>query len=275
MSIRITPLSKHVGALIEGMDLRTVADDSTARAVREAFAKHHLLLIRQKDVSDEDQVRFAELFGKISIRHLRSNESGKSLTQFVSNARSDVILGDGEIVFHQDHSFYNPPLTAIILYGVQIPPSGSSTKFRNAHTMFLEFPEELKERARKVRVLHLFNYQGDYTGWQDPATAPPDSPRAWQPLVWTRPGTGEEVLWLSPLSTVGFEGIDFDGGMKLIGELRAAADAIETRHTFVHTWAPGDLVIWNNLMLQHARLPFPANEPRTLRRSAILADAAV
>ena len=274
MNLRITPLSTNVGALVEGFDLRKTADPAAAEAVREAFRRHHMLLIRQRDVSDVDQVRFAELFGKISVRHLRANESSQSLTQFVSNSRSDGILGDGEIVFHQDHSFYNPPLTAIILYGVQIPPSGSQTKFRNAHTMFLEFPEALRARARKVRVLHLFNYQGDYTGWQDPATAPADSPRAWQPLVWTRPGTGEEVLWLSPLSTVGFEGIGFDDGMKLIGELRAAADAIEARHTVVHTWAPGDLVIWNNLMLQHGRLPFPANEARTLRRSAILADAA-
>lgn len=270
MSIRVQPLSEHVGALIEGLDLRQVADAATEAALRDAFSRHHLLLIRQTGVSDADQVRFAQLFGKISLRHVRENESREALTQFVSNTRPDGILGDGEIVFHQDHTFYNPPLGAIILYGVQIPPSGSATKFRNAQSLFEELPADLRERARRVRVLHLFNYQGDYTGWQDPAEAPPDSPRAWQPLVWTRPESREEVLWLSPLTTVGFEGISLDDGKQLIAELREAAEAIERRHTYVHQWAPGDLVIWNNLMLHHARLPFASSEPRTLRRSAII-----
>ena len=38
----------------------------------------------------------------------------------------------------------------------------------------------------------------------------------------------------------------------------------------VHDWAAGDLLIWDNLMLQHARLPFDSSEPRTLRRTPIL-----
>ena len=37
---------------------------------------------------------------------------------------------------------------------------------------------------------------------------------------------------------------------------------------------PGDLVLWNNRTLQHAREPFDNSQPRTLRRTALMARAA-
>ncbi|MDR3421739.1 MAG: SDR family NAD(P)-dependent oxidoreductase [Xanthobacteraceae bacterium] len=39
---------------------------------------------------------------------------------------------------------------------------------------------------------------------------------------------------------------------------------------YVHNWSTGDLLIWGNLLLQHARLPFDSNEPHTLRRTPII-----
>jgi alpha-ketoglutarate-dependent taurine dioxygenase len=270
MDIDVRPLSAHVGAEITGLDMRKLADAQTTERLRAAFRDHHLLVVRQDDVSDADQQRFARLFGEISIRYMRPNENAETRTQYVSNTRPDGILGDGEIVFHQDHVFYERPLTAIILYALDIPKSGSATKFRNAHTILKELPADLVAQARKIRILHLFNYQGDYTAWQDPDKAPPDSPRAWQPLVWVNPETKKDALWVSPLSTVDFEGISREGGRRLTEELSERAAEIDGKHTYVHNWTPGDLVIWDNRMLHHARLPFDSSEARTLRRSSIL-----
>lgn len=265
----VVPLSPHVGVEIVGLDLREPFDGATAETVRQAFRDHHLLLVRQHDLPDEAQVRFASLLGRVGIRYARGNETG-SVTQYVSNARADGILGDGEITFHMDHTFYETPLKAIALYGVTIPASGSQTKFRNAHVLYERLPEDMKRRAEGVRILHLFNYRGDHTGWQNPDEAPPDSPRAWQPLVWDNPETGERALWLSPLSTVGFDGISMDDGKALIEELWDYSVSIDAELTYVHTWATGDLVIWNNQMLHHARMPFDSDEPRTLRRNSVL-----
>ena len=270
MTIEIKSLTPHVSAEIIGLDLRKAADTAAAEALRAAFRDHHLLVVRQPGATDEDQVRFARIFGEISVRYSRTNEDKKSVVQYVSNSRPDGILGDGEIVFHQDHVFYETPLTAIILYGIDIPKSGTATKFRNAHSLYANLSPALRERARKVKILHLFNYQGDHTGWQDPDKAPPDSPRAWQPLVWTNPQTVKQALWLSPLSTVGFEGVSLEEGRKLIDELWEFAASIDHDYTYTHRWSPGDLVIWDNRMLHHARLPFQSSESRTLRRSSIV-----
>ncbi len=270
MTIRFEALTRHVGVEVKGLDLHQTTDPATAKALRDAFREHHLIVVRQPGVSDDEQVRFARIFGEIAVRYSRANENTQAKVQYVSNSRPDGILGDGEIVFHMDHVFYETPLTAILLYGIDIPQSGTATKFRNAHELYARLPDALRERARKLKILHLFNYGGDHTGWQDPDEASPDSPRAWQPLVWTNPETGEEALWLSPLTTVGFDGIALGEGRRLIEELWAFAATVDPEFTYVHRWAPGDLVIWDNRMLHHAREPFLSSESRTLRRSSIV-----
>jgi taurine dioxygenase len=37
-------------------------------------------------------------------------------------------------------------------------------------------------------------------------------------------------------------------------------------NTYIHDWQVGDLVVWDNIALQHGRRPVPDDGPRTLRR---------
>ena len=39
--------------------------------------------------------------------------------------------------------------------------------------------------------------------------------------------------------------------------------------TWHHRWRPGDLVIWDNRCVNHARTDFSADEPRLLRRYTV------
>jgi hypothetical protein len=43
-------------------------------------------------------------------------------------------------------------------------------------------------------------------------------------------------------------------------------------HLYSHGWEVGDLIVWDNLLLQHARPDFDPNENRTLRRCALAHD---
>jgi len=62
-------------------------------------------------------------------------------------------------------------------------------------------------------------------------------------------------------------GMPEDEGRALIDELLAHA----TQRQFVHThrWRVGDLVMWDNRCLNHARTDFPSDERRLLRRNVI------
>jgi alpha-ketoglutarate-dependent taurine dioxygenase len=46
-------------------------------------------------------------------------------------------------------------------------------------------------------------------------------------------------------------------------------------HVFVHRWRKGDLIMWDNHVLQHARAPVDASQPRELRRCMLAGDTAV
>ena len=61
---------------------------------------------------------------------------------------------------------------------------------------------------------------------------------------------------------------------RILGMPRANSDALleelysalyDPAHVYEHVWHPGDLVIWDNLIVQHAR-PEPNDRARTLRR---------
>lgn len=267
MGMSITPLSAHVGARITGIDLKQPITPDGAAALRNALDQHHMLVVSQPDLTEAEQARFGEVFGKIEVRTAKAGT--RPTEQFVSNTRQDGILGDGEIEFHHDHLFHAEPLSAIALYGIEIPASGSRTSFRSSSVLLSRARKAFDIDLDSIRCLHLFNYGADFTAWQDPAQASPDSPRAWQPLVWTHPRTGEKVFWLCRTSAVDFEGISRQDGYQLIQDLVAFADA-QTDLVYTHDWKVGDLVIWSNRMVQHRRLPFNANEGRTLRRTPIV-----
>jgi taurine dioxygenase len=191
----------------------------------------------------------------------------------VSNTRGDGILSVGRLGFHHDHLFYEHPLTALMLYAIEIPESGSVTSFRSGASMCAALPPDLHDRAAAIECLHLYDYTkinaGLYEPWADPATASPDAESDYKPLIWHHPVTGVEVLWLSPPE--GFRRIDRDGGIELFNELRAFVDGhIDEIDHYDHDWRPGDLVVWSNLLVAHARHSFDKTQPRTLRRTPII-----
>ena len=46
----------------------------------------------------------------------------------------------------------------------------------------------------------------------------------------------------------------------------------DERYVYEHPWQPGDLVIWDNRCLVHARTDFDSAEPRLLRRFSVTGE---
>ena len=62
--ITAEPMSSVLGARIRGIDLSTDYGEEARRAIREAFARYSVLCFPGQDISYEDQVRFAAIFGR-------------------------------------------------------------------------------------------------------------------------------------------------------------------------------------------------------------------
>lgn len=263
------PLSPALGVEVQGLDLREAIDADTADVLRALLRRHHLLLVRDQRLEEASQVRFAELFGPISHRGawMRTRD-----VAHVSNVRPDGVLGSGEMQFHADHTFFKRPLKALALYAVEVPKRGGDTLFANCILAYRNLPAVLKRRVAHLSSVQLFEYGGEYNTRVRLADASPNALRAEHPLVIEDPDSGEPVLFVHQLTTAAIPGLDDDQTETLLAELvpYVADPAVGYRHA----WRAGDLVLWNNMTLQHARTYFDANEPRTLRRTPIAASVA-
>jgi alpha-ketoglutarate-dependent taurine dioxygenase len=281
MALTFEKLSPYVGVEVFGFTTENMNTPEIEEQLRDAFIKYHLLKINIADFSSEDQRRFAQIFGDITIRGTYQADPEEKDTQYVSNTREDGILGNGEIVFHHDHLYYKNPLTSLMLYAIEVPPSGSVTRFRSEAELLKRVPAELKDKAEKVECLHLYDYlnpvvlSGDFTGGPDLSTYSPESPRYWRPLTWKDPRSDSDILLLS-------KGVDYRGaidsvaeGSRLIEDLYSFGndEALNDEITYDHHWQSNDLIIWDNLVLAHARMPFNKSEPRTMRRTPIVNEA--
>ena len=48
--------------------------------------------------------------------------------------------------------------------------------------------------------------------------------------------------------------------------------ATQREFVYTHKWRLGDLVMWDNRQTMHRARPFPAHEPRDMRRTTLAGD---
>ncbi len=164
--------------------------------------------------------------------------------------------------------FLETPLKAISLYALAVPSRGGETCFIDAARAYQELPEQLKERIAHLEARHIYDY-GANRGNQapNPQQLSEQADTAVHPIVWPHPDTGEPILFVSRLFTVEILGIAREESAALLKTLFEHLEA--RRSDYSHPWRVGDLMIWDNRILQHARNDFDPTEKRALRRVPI------
>lgn len=264
----VVPLAPF-GAELRGVDLARELPGPERAAIARAWRDHRLLLVRDQDLTGDQQVRFATLVGPL-FRY-----GGYAAWQgdwgFVSNQEPTGALRTGPLLFHSDHAFEAEPLKAICLHALAVPASGGSTRFVDGCRAFEALPAGLRDRIRGRTAVHVFDL-GDPAGDRAHriATAPPTARRAEHPVAWPHPETGRPILYVSGMQTDHVVGLRPAESRALLDDLLAVLyreDAV-----LEHRWRPGDVVLWDNRALQHARADFDPAEARTLRRVTIAED---
>jgi alpha-ketoglutarate-dependent 2,4-dichlorophenoxyacetate dioxygenase len=90
-----------------------------------------------------------------------------------------------------------------------------------------------------------------------------------QRLVRTHPATGRKSLYLS--SHAGrIVGMPMPEARVLLRDL--TEHATQSAFVYVHRWRRWDFVMWDNRRTMHRARPFPAHEPRDVRRTTLVGD---
>src|SRR5689334_21065607 len=104
----LRPLSSAFGVEAVGLDLDTPLTPGMRSALRAAYRRRHLLLVRGECVPMTTQREFASLFGPVID------------SAYVSNARPDGIIANGALLFHSDLAFTDHPYLGLSLHAIEL-----------------------------------------------------------------------------------------------------------------------------------------------------------
>ena len=274
-----TPLNAHFAGRLEGLDLREPFTPEQVDAFRAAMDRFAVLVIPGQKLTDEEQVRFAEQFGRVEATPTLVDQGRRRLANMKINDISnlgpdgDIFAKDdrrrmynlGNLLWHSDSSFKATPALYSMLNARVIPPSGGETEFVDTRVAWDHLPERMKDEVRDLVCDHSLIFSRAQLGFDafSPAEQELCKPVP-QRLVRRHPGSGRLALYLS--AHIGrVQGQPTPEGMVLIRELTEFA----TQRPFVyqHRWTADDLVIWDNRCTMHRGLRYDDKRyPRDMRR---------
>jgi taurine dioxygenase len=233
--------------------------------LRGLLATHQFLLVRG-GVSAEEHLRLMRAFGRVLPQGpravLHDQPTGLKDVIYLSNTRGDGVNGNAELWFHHEFAYLPTPCAGLSLYAEEVDEGVAVTRFASGIRAYQQLPDDLKRRLDKLQVLFVANYV--FTTRNRDAEADPTWPRAVHPAGVPHPITGEPCIFVNQSQTDSIVGLDRSESDALIDTLYGYL--FDPANVYEHHWQNGDLVIWDNLALQHAR---PSNNPdavRTLRR---------
>jgi len=272
VAVGVRPLSPALGAEIVGVDLSEKLDDNTAARILSAWHAHLVLLFRNQDLSEDDEVRFAETFGEPARIHTKQFVRTHPAVMLISNIREDGkligALPDGEMHFHTDQCHQERPAKASMLYSIEVPSQGGNTLFANGYKAYETLPDDIKRRIDGRRALNAYDY--DRAATKRGTELAEGVPHYAHPVVRTHPDTGRKALYVNRLMTIRIEGLPADESEELLSFL---FDHQERREfVYEHVWHTRELLMWDNRCTLHARTDFSADERRLMRRVTILGE---
>jgi alpha-ketoglutarate-dependent taurine dioxygenase len=170
--------------------------------------------------------------------------------------------GISELVWHNDQSHRPMRKVLSVFEALDVEPSVTPTEFRDMYTAYETLPLALRHGLEHRQVVYY-----------DPRLpSPAEMPRladATHPVFTAHPHTGRKTIYVNDFADriTGMNRAESDATM---AEVRAHIDSSAPR--YVHQWRSGDLVLWDNVGLQHRRDAVPGHQRRIMRQHGGLAE---
>jgi taurine dioxygenase len=265
----------------------TRPDPQTAGLLTVALRSHLLLVLRgQTSPTEAELDEFLRGLGRLVLEtedgrehykgHLHKGGTGpasdlkREMRAYQHRAEDNsgstyydpAATGASELVWHNDQS-HRPMLKVIsVLEALDFDEATVPTQFRNTYVAAEALPPEKRSELAGRQAIYF-----------DPRLPPPSElPRAcdaMHPVVISHPHSGRKALYVNDYAdrVAGMDRADSD---ELLSRLRLHLDTHAPRYD--HEWRTGDIVVWDNVGLQHRRDPVPAGQRRRMRQHGGVAE---
>lgn len=263
------PLADGFGAIVEGLEAPATADRTVGSALRAACAKYSFLVIKGLQLTFEQQRALGSHFGVV----LERKEQPPSQAS-LGEAQPQNAMEPG-LLLHFDHWLLDgvpTPLPFTMLYGVTVTENGGETLLVSTVDAYRILPPTTKHRISALTVVDCYDYSrsaGARRGTRVRASLEGENqPHLIHPIVAASVASGALMLWVSPGNTDRINELTEVESESLLADLFEVLTAHAIRYE--HNWRRGDLLLWDNRLVVHGRLPYPLRERRYLRRLSIM-----
>lgn len=238
------------------IDLAAQIGPAERAALQRIYRRDGLILFRGQNLSREQQLAACDIFGP-ALRTELDN-------YVVSNVEEDGLLGKAELLFHNDIPYVPAPFLGGSLYALDIAPGASPTRYASGLRAWERLPNALKQRIADLKALQV---KGRLLGRRTTlADMVAGDTAAVHPVVCRQQETARPYLFVNLDMTACITTLPPAQSDALIEELFTYL--YDRANVYEHHWTRGDLLIWDNLALQHARSE-TGSGARTLRRVSI------
>jgi alpha-ketoglutarate-dependent 2,4-dichlorophenoxyacetate dioxygenase len=285
MPITMRQVGPCFAAEVDGLDLGKPLSRDEIDAVHAGMDRYAVLVFHDQKITDEQQLAFTRSLGDIEHSigtSLRSPDEYRLPTTFadVSNldkdnkvfARDDRprLFGLGNRLWHSDSSFKVTPAKYSLLRAVSIPSKGGNTEYADMRAGYDTLDEETKAEIEELVCEHSQLFSRAILGFTDFTE---EERLRFKPvrqcLVRTHPVTKRKSLYLASHAG-GILGWPVPEARAFLRDL--IEHATQRQFVYAHKWTVNDLVMWDNRQTMHRARPFPANEPRDMRRTTLAGD---
>lgn len=250
------PLHPDFGVEVIGFDIQTGRSPGDIEQLNAAYDQHSMLLFRGgPKLSHERHLEIASWFGPPSP----VDNSGKG--DFVSVLHNDEAAGSMQLPFHSDLTYTDDPIRAICLQAIKLPGKPTSTSYVSGAAAWRHLPGDLQQELDGLTLQHFYETRMADFDW------PPFI--AEHPIRKLNPRTGKPILFVTENHAHRILELDEDHSRAMIERLFGYLYASERRYD--HVWQLGDVLMWDNWVLQHARTEHsdPGQGARALQRVAL------
>jgi alpha-ketoglutarate-dependent taurine dioxygenase len=267
--LKIRNLRPEFGAEVSGLVPQIPLDKETAEALKKLFDERSLLVFRNIDLDLKFQAYLSELL--IGNDALAPDAPAPVENFYVSNEKETAAAPFGRLMYHSDGQWSKERSDLLSLYGEKVEQPSVPTMFVSSATGWDTLPEHLRARVKDRFAVHMHDEEtylkrakGDTEVLVNSYAGSEKSNR--MPIAYTHPRTGRTLLYVSQQMTHHIDGLSPQESEELLEALFKHLYA--PGNELAHHWRERDLVMWDNLALQHARPNVESTGPkRTLRKT--------
>lgn len=280
-TIHVAPNPSGFGAEITGLDLSAPLPPAALAAVRQAWADHAVIWFPDQPLTHDELEAFTLQIGPFGFDPFIKPMEGRPHILELRREPNETARNFGA-GWHSDWSFQDEPPAGTILHSKVTPPVGGDTLYADCTAAWNALSPVMQKMLDGLTAIHsaalpygtkgLFAHEqaggGDRT--MEIIVSPEADKTCPHPLVRTHPVTGRKALYVSPVYTVGIEGMTPEESFALLSFLYE--HMTQDKFVYRHKWRENMLTLWDNRCTLHYADGGYDGHLRVMHRTTVAGD---